>query len=65
NKLYISITDDDILIDNKYIFRGKNIKNYIKFKDITGANKQDSLIYLKALSIEREEYLINRLKSFF
>ncbi|CCK89250.1 TPA: hypothetical protein KRO81_001813 [Clostridioides difficile] len=53
------------MIDNKYIFRGKNIKNYIKFKDITGANKQDSLIYLKALSIEREEYLINRLKSFF
>lgn len=26
NKIYISITDDDILIDDKYIFRGKILK---------------------------------------
>ncbi|WP_227824157.1 MULTISPECIES: hypothetical protein [unclassified Clostridioides] len=75
NKLYISITDDDILIDDKYIFRSKNTKNHIKFKDIVSVNKQDNIIeiftnensycvYLKALSIESEKYLINILKSF-
>ncbi|HDJ1466787.1 TPA: hypothetical protein PPO51_002532 [Clostridioides difficile] len=63
------------MIDNRYIFRGKNTKNHIMFKDIISVNKQDNIIeiftnessyciYLKALSIESEEYLISRLKSF-
>ncbi|MCC0680115.1 hypothetical protein IC218_07515 [Clostridioides sp. ES-S-0005-03] len=63
------------MIDDKYIFRSKNTKNHIKFKDIVSVNKQDNIIeiftnensycvYLKALSIESEKYLINILKSF-
>ncbi|MDX5750981.1 hypothetical protein, partial [Clostridioides difficile] len=75
DKPYISITNDEILIDNRYIFKCKNTKNHINFKDIVGVNKQDNTIeiftnestyciYLKVLSIESEEYLIDRLKSF-